>query len=231
MNLRKLLLMLAASVLLAQAPRALAATDTFTGSIANLPTHDSNWQEADTASIEPITNFGIDGSGFLVVSSTFKTPYAMYAGTDASQKSEAVFPIGAFVTVGASDYVGVAICMSTSAKGIEARIGLSQLTGQVVGSVRMGSSTGGFIAQQTLSPTIDTASVALTVSLQRTSATNVNLIVNGTTYPINTTGFDITTGQGGIFSARSGGTTTLKFDSWTNGVSASSNLLMKRRRH
>src|SRR6185436_1528111 len=193
------------------------ATDNFTGSATTLATHDSNWQLADTGSGESLADLGIDGSGFCALTANFKAPFAMYNGTYSSQKSEIVIPVGAFATVPGSAAIAVLTCAGSSNKGFEARIGASQLTGQVVTAVRV-ASNGSFVSTPSLSPTIDTASVALTMSLQRTSSTNVNLIVNGTTYNINTTGVDIATGQGGFYLVSDSSIGTIKIDSWTNGV-------------
>lgn len=194
------------------------ATDTFTGSAAALATHDSNWFLADTVAGESLADLRIDGSGFAFQNNGFGQTRAAYTGTTSAEKSEVVIPIGAFVTVASGELIGVALCASAGNKGFEATVGFANITGQVINSVRL-ASNGAFITTQTLSPTIDTAAVALTISLTRTSTTNVNLIVNGTTYPINTTGVDITTGQGSLLLHRNSGTpTTLKFDSWTNGV-------------
>ena len=193
------------------------ATDNFTGGATTLAAHDSNWQLADTASLESLADIGIDGSGFAKLTAAFKSPVAMYSGTDSSQKSEIVIPIGAFATVVGAESVAVVICASTGNVGFEGRIGAAQLTGQVVNAIRMASNNA-FIISVTLSPTIDTAATALTMSLRRTSTTNVDLIVNGTPYSVNTTGVDITTGQGGFFLLSGASLGTTKIDSWTNGV-------------
>jgi hypothetical protein len=194
------------------------STDLFTGSAATLVSHDANWALADTASGEVLTDLRIDGSGFCIQNASFGNTRAFYTGTTQAAKSEIVVPIGAFVTLPSSERVGVFVCGGTGSKGLAAEVGASQLTGQVVGSVRI-ESNGSFVVSQTLSPTIDTATVALTMSVQRTSTTNLNLIVNGTTYPINTTGVDIATGSSGMYVFRNSATaTTVKLDSWTDGV-------------
>ncbi len=196
------------------------ASDSFTGSATTLAAHDSNWQLADTGAGESLADIGIDGSGFAKLTATFKNPFAMYSGTDSSQKSEIVIPVGAFATVVGAEAIAVTICGSSSNKGFEGQIGAAQLTGQVVNAVRT-ASNGSFISSVTLSPTIDTSSVALTMSLQRTSSTNMDLIVNGTTYNVNTTGVDIATGQGGFWLLSGASLGTTKIDSWTNGVASS----------
>jgi hypothetical protein len=202
-----------------------AATDTFTGGSGLLSAHDANWTLGDTGSGESLANWSIDGSGFAIINATFKGPYIYYAGTDCTtQKSEIVVPIGAFATVPGASSAMVLTCVGTSNKGFEAMVGASQLTGQVVTAVRV-ASNGSFVSSASLSPTIDTASVALTMSLQRTSTTNVNLIVNGTTYPINTTGVDIVSGFCGMAQVYASGTNTIKIDSWTNGVAGSSTVI------
>lgn len=200
------------------------ATDNFVGSASTtIAAHDANWQLADTGAGESLSSMILDGSGFCVLTGTFKAPYAMYSGTTAAAKSEIVVPIGAFVTIG-SDAVAVLICSAAGNKGFEGRIGTAQLTGQVVNAVRM-ASNGGFISTVSLSPTIDTASVALTMSILRTSSTNIDLVVNGTTYNVNTTGVDIASGQSGFYLVNAGTATTLKVDSWTDGVSAADVLM------
>ncbi len=196
------------------------AQDLFTGAAGTLVSHDSGWNLADTADGETLTDIRIDGSGFAVQNNSFGQTRVYYAGTTVAAKSEIVVPVGAFATLPSSEAVVVFIAGGAGNKGIEARIGAAQLTGQTVNSVRI-ASNGAFVVQQSLSPTIDTSSVALTISLLRTSTTNVDLVVNGTTYPINTTGVDITSGESGFQLIRnSGSATTLKIDSWTDGVSS-----------
>jgi hypothetical protein len=197
------------------------ATDLFTGVAATtIATHDSNWFLGNTGNGEVLANLVLDGSGNCINSSTFGQPQALYTGTDSSQKSEIVIPKGSFVTISGTT-VGPCICGSTSNEGFLGTIGAAQLSGETVTGVRM-SSNGSFITTQTLSPSIDTSVATgsdLTVSLQRTSSTNVNLIVNGTTYNINTTGVDVATGQGGFKEDNNSATpSTVKITSWTNGV-------------
>lgn len=198
------------------------STDTFTGSAVALATHDSNWFLADTAAGESLADLGIDGSGFCVQNASFGQTRVAYTGTTSATKSEIVVPVGAFATVAGAYGVAAVICAAAGNKGFEAFVGASQMTGQVINTVRI-ASNGAFVSTVTLSPTIDTASVALTMSLLRTSTTNCNLVVNGTTYNVNTTGVDITTGQGGLMIHRAGAAaTTLKIDSWTDGIVGSS---------
>lgn len=230
---RKLLPLLAL-LGLCWASQAQAVTYTCTGSAGAMSAADANWALADTAAGETLTDLRLDGSGFCVQNNGFGQTRAYYTGTSVAAKAEIVVPVGAFATVQSSYGLGVFIAGGAGNKGIEAFVGASQMTGQVVNTVRI-ASNGAFVATVDLTvggTTIDTASVALTMSLLRTSTTNCNLVVNGTTYAVNTTGVDITSGTSGILIHRNSGTaTTLKIDSFTDGLSGSTNLLMKRRRH
>lgn len=195
------------------------ATDTYTGSAVALATHDANWTSGP---VDPVSDLGIDGSGFCKATSNFSTSFTYYAGGGATDKSEIVVPIGAFATLtNAGEYVGAFCNGGAASRGLNFYINSALMTGAVINAVRVASDTN-FLTNQTLSPTIDTSVTVLTISIQRTSATNANLIVNGTTYPINTTGFDISTGFPGIIVSTNSSTpvTTLKLDSWTNGVAS-----------
>lgn len=191
------------------------ASDDFNGSAVALATHNPAWKVSTYG--DPISNLGIDGSGFLINNGAFAEVAAYFddGTTGPADKSEMVFPIGYFSAVN-SARAGPNCCTTATTQGFNC---YPEDGGtQVVGTVRVASNAS-FLATLSLAPTINTAAVTLTISIQRISTTVVRVIVNGTVYNVNSTGFDLTTGFPAVDFARNSATaTSLKVESWTNGA-------------
>jgi len=202
------------------------AQDLFSGSANPIATNDTNWALGSTSEGETLSDLRADGSGFCIQNNGFGSTSAFYTGTTEAAKSEIVIPQNAFSSANAGDRVGVFCCGGTGTRGLSAEVRQTDLTAQVVNTVFVQSNTS-FVTNISLAPTIDLAAGPMTMSVQRTSATNLRVIVNGTTYNADTTGLDIASGTSGIRQIRNNSSaTTMKIDSWTDGVVAAADTVI-----